>query len=96
MAETRTYPKKVARGDAEKAFKRLDPSAELLDVILAALGRWKQTRQWQRDGGQYIPNPTTWLNGRRWQDEMPASGNSGNRQFDSDEFARRFADRGGR
>ena len=24
-----------------------------------------------KDGGQYIPMPSTWLNGKRWEDEAP-------------------------
>lgn len=90
------YPKKVAKKAAGQAFEKLNPGPELLDDILTALDRQKQAQQWQRDGGQYVPNPTTWLNGRRWEDEMPASGHSGNRQFDSDEFERRVAERGRR
>jgi hypothetical protein len=29
----------------------------------------RQSAQWQRDDGQFIPHPSTWLNGRRWEDE---------------------------
>ena len=25
---------------------------------------------WQRDKGQYIPNPSTWLNQQRWLDDL--------------------------
>lgn len=65
------YPKKVGKASAEKAFRKLKPSADLLQTILATLNAQKQTDQWQRDGGQYIPYPATWLNGRRWEDETP-------------------------
>ena len=27
------------------------------------------TAQWTKEGGQYIPNPTTWLNQGRWDDK---------------------------
>ena len=27
------------------------------------------SEQWARDGGRYIPHPTTWLNGERWNDD---------------------------
>ncbi len=39
-----------------------------LSTILAALERDKRSDQWQRDGGQYIPYPATWLHDRRWED----------------------------
>jgi hypothetical protein len=32
---------------------------------------WKNSQQWTKDGGQFIPMPATWLNGRRWEDETP-------------------------
>jgi hypothetical protein len=30
----------------------------------------KKSSQWQKENGQYIPNPATWLNQRRWDDEL--------------------------
>jgi hypothetical protein len=38
-------------------------------VILAAVERQKQSREWLKDQGEYIPHPPTWLNGRRWDDD---------------------------
>jgi hypothetical protein len=38
--------------------------------ILAGLEKAKQSRQWMKDGGAFIPHPTTWLNGERWNDEV--------------------------
>lgn len=42
---------------------------------LAARKVWTRlrTEQWQRDGGRYIPNPATFLNQRRWEDEIEPS-----------------------
>jgi hypothetical protein len=63
------YPKKVGKGDAERAWKKVTKPAETLGAILDAL-RWQcVSRQWTKDGGQYIPNPATYLNQRRWEDE---------------------------
>lgn len=68
------YPKKVGKGDARKAFAKVNVG---IDVLLSAIERQKQSRQWQKDNGQFIPNPSTWLNQCRWEDELqPAkSGN---------------------
>lgn len=63
------YPKKVGKGAAEKAFVKLKPGNALLKAMLSAVEAQKQSAQWQREGGQYIPNPATWLNQRRWEDE---------------------------
>ena len=65
-----SYPRKTAKQDAAKAFARLNPDAALLDTMLSALEKQKQSAQWTRDGGQYIPHPATWLNGKRWTDEV--------------------------
>lgn len=62
------YPKKVGKVDAKKKFKTALTKASL-DTMLAALEVQKTWSQWQRDGGQYIPNASTWLNQERWDDE---------------------------
>ena len=62
------YPKKVARIDAVRAWNKLRPDAALLEMMLTAL-EW-QCRQWT--DRRYIPNPASWLNGARWEDEQPA------------------------
>lgn len=62
------YPKKVAKQAAEKAWKKLNPDKELTEAIISALSVQKNSPQWTKDNGQYIPHPATWLNGRRWED----------------------------
>lgn len=64
----KAYPKKVAKTQALKAWSKLKPNAELQQVIISALERQKQSVQWQKDNGQFIPYPATWLNGKRWED----------------------------
>ncbi len=64
------YPRKVAKAAARKAWERLRPGGELVSRILAALELHKETEQWQKDTGRFIPYPATWLNGRRWEDEV--------------------------
>lgn len=61
------YPKKVGKGAAEKAFRKL--KASVYPLLIPAIERQRRTAQWQKDGGQYIPNPATWLNQERWLDE---------------------------
>ena len=63
------YPRKVGKGRAEKLFVRLKPDHRLLDTMLTAIEQAKGSEQWQRDQGRYIPNPSTWLGQRRWEDE---------------------------
>lgn len=63
------YPKHDAKAVAQKAFNKLNPSKELLDVMLSAIERSKHTEKWQKNNGQFIPNPATWINQKRWEDE---------------------------
>lgn len=66
------YPKRVAKQDAQKAWDALHPDAALTEQILAAVAAQRRWPQWTRNAGQYVPNPATWLNHRRWTDEPPA------------------------
>jgi hypothetical protein len=63
------WPKRVAKGDARKAWAKLDPDAELTDRILAAVQVANECEQWRRDGGRFIPYPATWLRRQGWEDE---------------------------
>lgn len=66
------YPRRQAKAAAEKAFLRLAPDAALMTKMLAALRVQAESADWCKDGGQFIPLPATWLNGRRWEDEAAA------------------------
>lgn len=68
----KAYPKKVSKANALKAWNKLKPNGDLVREILSALERQKTSVQWQKDNGQFIPYPATWLNGRRWEDEQQA------------------------
>jgi hypothetical protein len=60
------YPKKVGKQEAIKAWKKAKP--DILQVIDAL--NWQiSSKQWQADNGKYIPNPATYLNQGRWEDE---------------------------
>lgn len=63
------YPKKVGKDAALKQFDLRKVDDALLVEMLTALAIQKQSPGWQKDGGQFIPNPATWLSQGRWQDE---------------------------
>jgi hypothetical protein len=73
------YPKKKARGDAAKAFKAANVDEDLLAVMLEAITRQKESRQWRTNDGQYIPYPATWIRAQRWLDEGDERLRSGGR-----------------
>lgn len=64
------YPKKKDRQAALKVWMKLKPDQVLLEKILAAVEAQKTTSDWQKDGGQYIPYPSTWLYRQRWNDVL--------------------------
>jgi hypothetical protein len=68
------YPRKTAKPKALQAFVKLRPDEALLSAILAAIAVQATWEQWTKDGGQFIPHPATWLNGRRWEDQGPVIG----------------------
>lgn len=65
------YPRHTAKQDAKRAFLRISPDDTLLNTMLTAIQRQKQTEQWSDP--RYVPHPATWLNGRRWEDEPAAA-----------------------
>jgi hypothetical protein len=63
------YPKRVGKGAAKKAWTKLMPNTALVEAICAAVQAQARSRQWLREEGRFIPNPATWLNQERWQDQ---------------------------
>ena len=63
----KAYPKKVGKGGAEKSFAKYKPDDQLTETMIRAIEAQKKSRQWKEG---YIPNPQTWLNQKRWLDEM--------------------------
>ncbi len=64
-----SFPRRQNKVKAREAWRLLDPDEELQAVILEATARQSKWEQWTREGGKFIPHPTTWLRGRRWEDE---------------------------
>lgn len=79
------YPRKVAKPAALKAWEKLKPDDLLAERICRAVGAQAATDQWRKDGGAFIPHPATWLNGRRWEDEIAPA--PGNRNSDGPDFS---------
>lgn len=68
----KAYPRHEGKQKARDAFKKVTVP---LEVLLTAIEKQKESAQWSKDNGQFIPHPTTWLNGRRWEDEVSVFGN---------------------
>jgi len=63
------YPKKTGKGYAYQCWQKIKPSKSLTETILSSLESHKKSKQWLKNGGEFIPNPSTWINQRRWEDD---------------------------
>jgi hypothetical protein len=72
----RLYPRRRAKGAAAKAWAAARKNGHWPgDVaVLAAVERQTETEEWQKNNGQFIPHPSTWLNQGRWDDEVRERG----------------------
>ena len=72
------YPKKVEKKKALAVWEKLKPDDVLFEQIMAGLNKAKNSKNWTKDEGQFIPHPTTWLNGARWNDELEVNADANN------------------
>ena len=89
----KAYPRKDSKKEARQKWDRIAPDPPLVEKILADIARKKQTEQWRKDGGKYIPMPSTYLNQERWEDEgsdIPAHSHGYEEHRLTDEDAERF------
>jgi uncharacterized protein YdaU (DUF1376 family) len=90
-----SYPRKIGKDAAFKAWKGIKPNREILDAMLVAMERQKPTLRWD-DGGKFIPHPATWLRAGRWKDETnnAAEANADARLIESIQSDPRFKEVG--
>lgn len=84
------YPKKVGKQAARKAWNKIKPDAALYDRIIDATKAQAHCAQWCKENGRFIPNPATWINQGRWDDDLTALNSGGktigNRDFSGHQF----------
>lgn len=65
------YPRKEGKGAARKKWEQINPNAELFEKIINAVKEnIERNPRWQKQNGQFIPHPATWLNQERWDDDI--------------------------
>ena len=83
------YPKRVGKKDAIKAWWQIKPDEAMVQAIIEGVERWKASEQWNKDGGQFIPYPATFLRQERWNDEVqsiaPKQQAPAEKNYDDDE-----------
>jgi len=67
----KAYPRKTNKDFAEKVFAKLKVDDVLLTKMIQAI-HVQNRSVWKDKEQQYIPHPSTWLNGKRWEDEVVA------------------------
>lgn len=67
------YPRKQGKEAAWKEWLKRKPNEALAHTMIEKVQEQRQTPQWMKDSGQFIPQPRTWLSQGRWEDEV-ASG----------------------
>lgn len=63
------YPRKAKQFQAQLAWNALPVDVELYEKILKAVERYSKTRQWADK--TYVPYPENFLDGKRWEDDIP-------------------------
>lgn len=81
------YPKKVGKDAARKSFDKRRVDDTLLASMVGAIEAQRASDLWVKDGGQFIPNPATWLNQGRWQDEVAGGASAASGVCMSPQFA---------
>lgn len=62
------YPAKLAKTAAIRAWNAITPDAALTDRIVADVQARRNSHDWTKDMGRFIPHPSTYLNQKRWED----------------------------
>lgn len=63
------YPNKVGKASAKTKYEKKVKDLATHNLIMKDLEKRKYFHEWIKDGGRYIPHPTTYLNNERWNDE---------------------------
>lgn len=64
------YPRKVEKKDCKDLFYKLNFNEEKYQIIINQLKRFKDTSDWKKQDGKFIPYPKRWLSKKRWEDEF--------------------------
>jgi len=87
------YPRKEDRKITRDRFLKLKKKE--LPELLKALEIQKQSKQWKEENGKFIPLASTWLNRRRWEDEVKPMSQEEEIQTMIDEEIAKYGDENG-
>ena len=97
------YPNKKDKDRARKAWSKINPDEELTGIIVDAIQNQTNEREIRLARNVFCPDwpmPSTWLNNRRWEDEVNlqtssnppnhTGGNNGNRKLTGNDYRNRM------
>ena len=64
------YPRKAGKESARKAWEKLQPNEELMALIANNIQERIDKGEWRKDNKSYILHASTFLNQKRWEDEV--------------------------
>jgi len=65
----KSYPRKEKKALSEKCFLSKIKSEEV-PMVMEKLEAFKRSEAWTKDDGKFIPHATTWINQRRFEDDI--------------------------
>ena len=67
------YPRKAGKSEAIKAWNKLLPNEDLMRVIAGNISERLRTGEWSKNNQSFILHASTYLNQKRWEDEVIGS-----------------------
>ena len=83
-----TYPNGKGKQEALTAWKKLGPDQAMREMLMTKLAQHSVSRDWLKDDGQYVPMASTWLNKKRYLDDLKPvrAGAGGSRHTNLDQI----------
>lgn len=67
------YPKKVERSEAIVEFEKINPDDCLIKKIINDIKKMKESSDWTKEKGKYIPRPAKYLREKAWETRYEAA-----------------------
>jgi hypothetical protein len=64
------YPRKESKQDAIRAWSKNQKEMPDFQIMMQTLANQIRVKNWTKENMKFIPMPATYLNGKRWQDQV--------------------------
>ncbi|MBU1567758.1 MAG: DUF4373 domain-containing protein [Proteobacteria bacterium] len=64
----KAYPRKKGKSKAYTYWKKYGCDNGLFNTVMDSLSQQKKSKDWIKDGGQFVPHGSTWVFNRAWED----------------------------